>query len=89
MELFAKNSKMDATNLNHSDIAAEGTYIVESWLVNDPQYDKIKTLGLDFPKGTWVITMKVDNKDLWSKIKQGEYNGFSVEGWFNERVVFN
>jgi hypothetical protein len=89
MELFAKNSKMDATNLNHSEIAAEGTYIVESWLVNDPQYDKIKTLGLDFPKGTWVITMKVDNKDLWSKIKQGEYNGFSVEGWFNERVVFN
>lgn len=89
MELFAKNSRMDATNLNHSDIAAEGTYIVESWLVNDPQYDKIKTLGLDFPKGTWVITMKVDNKDLWSKIKQGEYNGFSVEGWFNERVVFN
>ena len=89
MEMFAKNSKMGATNLNHSDIIPEGTYVVESWLVNDPEYDKIKTLGLDFPKGTWVITMKVDNKDLWSKIKQGEYNGFSVEGWFNERVIFN
>ena len=88
-ERFARNSKMDATNLNHSDVVAEDTYIVESWLVNDPEYDKIKTLGLDFPKGTWVITMKVGSEDLWKKIKQGEYNGFSVEGWFNERVVFN
>lgn len=89
MERFARNSKMDATNLNHSSVVAEDTYVVESWLVNDPQYDKIKTLGLDFPKGTWVITMKVGNKELWNKIKQGEYNGFSVEGWFNERVIFN
>ena len=88
-ERFAKNSKMNATNLNHSDVVAEDTYVVESWLVNDPEYDKIKTIGLDFPKGTWVITMKVGDKDLWKKIKQGEYNGFSVEGWFNERVVFN
>lgn len=88
-ERFARNSKMDATNLNHSDIVAENTYVVESWIVNNPEYDKIKTLGLDFPAGTWVITMKVGSEDLWKKIKQGEYNGFSIEGWFNERVVFN
>jgi len=89
MERFQRNSKMDATNLNHSEISAKDTYVSESWLVIDPQYDKTKALGLDFPKGTWVITMKVGDKDLWNKIKQGEYNGFSVEGWFNERVIFN
>jgi hypothetical protein len=89
MERFQRNSKMDATNLNHSDITAKDTYVSESWLVIDPQYDKTRALGLDFPKGTWVITMKVGDRDLWNKIKQGEYNGFSVEGWFNERVIFN
>jgi hypothetical protein len=39
--------------------------------------------------GTWVGTMKVDNRELWTKIKNGEYNGYSIEGYFNERVVFN
>jgi hypothetical protein len=46
-------------------------------------------LGLEFPEGTWVITMKVGNGELWDKIKQGKYNGFSIEGYFNEKLVFN
>jgi hypothetical protein len=89
MERFQRNSKMDATNLNHSDTPADDTYVSESWLVIDPEYDKTRALGLEYPKGTWVITMKVGNNGLWDKIKRGEYNGFSVEGWFNERVIFN
>jgi hypothetical protein len=26
---------------------------------------------------------------LWNEIKEGKYKGYSIEGYFNERVVFN
>ena len=88
-ERFMKNKLTDSTNLNHSDIEAQDTYVSESWLVVDPQNDKSSALGLNYPEGTWVITMKVNSPTLWKEIKEGKYKGYSIEGYFNERVVFN
>jgi hypothetical protein len=41
-----------------------------------------------YPEGTWVITMKVQDTQLWKDIKAGKYKGFSVEGFFNEKLIF-
>lgn len=88
-ERFMETKKTDQTNINHTEIAAPGTYVVESWLVDDPKLDKSYALGLEYPEGTWVITMKVKDDDFWKEIKQGKYRGYSIEGYFNERVVFS
>ena len=88
-ERFMKNKLTDSTNLNHSDIEAPDTFVSESWLVIDPANDKSSALGLNYPEGTWVITMKVNSPTLWNEIKEGKYKGYSIEGYFNERVVFN
>lgn len=88
-ERFMETKKTDQTNLNHSEIAAPGTYVTESWLVDDPKVDKSASLGLEYPQGTWVVTMKVKDKEFWEEIKQGKYRGYSIEGYFNERVVFS
>jgi hypothetical protein len=37
----------------------------------------------DLPDGTWFISAKVENDEVWNKIKSGEVKGFSVEGIFN------
>jgi hypothetical protein len=37
----------------------------------------------DLPDGTWFGQFKVDNADAWSKIVDGEFQGFSVEGMFD------
>lgn len=84
---FMRKKYLDKTNLEHTDVAAPDTYVTESWIVDDPEFDKSKKLGLTYPKGTWVITMKVNNKELWKDIKMGEYNGYSVEGMFLEKMV--
>jgi len=88
-ERFMENKNTDKTNINHSDTPAPGTYVSESWLVDDPKVDKSYALGLDYPEGTWVVTMKVKNRKFWEEIKQGRYRGYSIEGYFNERVVFS
>lgn len=90
-EGFFKQKQVDlrsALNIEHTEQKAEDTYIVESWIVNDPEKDKSKSLGLDYPKGTWVITAKIENPQLWKDIKTGKYNGFSIEGYFLEKIIF-
>ena len=60
-------------------------YVFESWIVEDPKTDKANTVyGYDVPKGTWMVKMKVEDKETWKRIKNGELKGFSVEGSFSD-----
>ena len=80
-EMFNKN-----TTLEHAEMA-EGVYLVESWIVEDPKMDKISLFNIEAPAGAWAVSMKVDNDEVWQRVKQGEYMGFSIEGVFDERKV--
>lgn len=86
---FMRNNSNDRANLNHTETLAKDTHIIESWLVNDSKKDKSYSLGLEYPEGTWVVTMSVKDTNLWNDIKNGKYQGYSIEGYFNERMVFN
>lgn len=68
-------------NLEHSKNTNK-VDVIESWIVNDSRNDKAASLGFSLPKGTWMMSCKVNDEDLWRSIKEGEYNGFSVEGMF-------
>ena len=48
--------------------------------------DKSKMYGFDLPNGTWFVKMRIDNNDLWQKIKAGELKGLSIEGFFVDRM---
>lgn len=70
---FMKNSKF--FNLEHSDKIAN-CYLIESF---------IKRVGLnpvgfeEVSDGSWFISLKVEDDTLWEQIKQGKFNGFSIE----------
>jgi len=87
-EKFMRDKLLDSTNLDHTSIKAD-TYVAESWLIDDPLMDKSTALGFSLPKGTWMIKMKVMSDKLWGEIKNKKYNGFSVEGMFREKLIFN
>jgi len=42
--------------------------------------------GYDLPNGTWFVKMKIENNDLWEKIKAGELKGLSIEGYFVDKM---
>ena len=48
--------------------------------------DKSKMYGFDLPNGTWFVKMRVDNDDLWERIKAGELRGLSIEGYFVDKM---
>jgi hypothetical protein len=82
-ELFLMNSNQNNATLEHKK-KLEGMSIVESWIV-EGSHDKSMNYGFNFPKGTWMISMKVNNDDIWSKVKLGEVKGFSIEGYFADK----
>lgn len=72
---FQLNSKLE------HDETIENVTFVESWLVADPKKDKSAAYGLTYPVGSWLVSMKVDNDDIWNNyIKTGELKGFSIDG---------
>ena len=71
---FQLNSKLE-----HNSPIKDVTF-VESWIVENSDIDKSANFGMNFPKGSWMATMKIDNDDIWNNyVKTGEVEGFSVD----------
>lgn len=83
-ELFLKRNKQSNATYEHMK-EVQGMTVVESWIVEDEKQDKSAMYGFSLPVGTWMISMKVDNEDVWKKVKAGEVKGFSIEGYFESK----
>lgn len=85
-ELFFQNSMQNNATLEH-EMEIKNLTVVESWIVEDTEMDKSKKYDLDVPKGTWMISMKVENEEVWNDyIKTGKVKGFSIEGYFADKA---
>ena len=60
--------------------------VVESWIIDNPELDKSKEYGFSLPKGTWMISMKCNNDEIWNEVKAGKVKGFSIEGYFADKL---
>jgi len=85
MELFFKNGYQNNATIEH-DYDVKGTTIVESWIIEDATLDKSRAYGLDLPVGTWMVSMKIENDSIWQRVKSGEFRGFSIEGYFVDKI---
>ena len=85
-QLFLKQGKQSKSTLEHTETYLSGMTVVESWIVEDKKQDKSAKYGFDVPVGTWMVSMKVDNDEVWDKVKLGEIKGFSIEGFFADKL---
>ena len=84
-EIYLKNLRNNNTTLEHNNLTT-GVSVIESWLVDDATMDKSNLYGLNAVKGSWVVTMKVDNDKVWQDIKEKKYLGLSIEGMFSDKL---
>jgi hypothetical protein len=85
-ELFLMNSNQNNATLEH-DKKLKDLSVVESWIVEDAEMDKSKKYGLNAPVGTWMVSMKVNNEQIWNDfVKTGKVKGFSIEGYFADKL---
>ena len=85
-ELFLKQNKTNEHTFEHQT-AVDGVSVVESWIVEDPEKDKSAFYGMSMPVGTWMVRVKVDNDEMWAQVKDENVRGFSVEGYFQDKIA--
>lgn len=84
-QMYLKNGNQSNATLQHQT-KVDGMSLVESWIITDPAMDKSRSYGFSLPKGTWMVSMKADNQEVWAKAKSGEIKGFSIEGYFADKL---
>lgn len=74
---FLANDYQHNVTVEHQE-NVDDIVVVESW-IKTSENDKSVGYGLNEPIGTWFIGMKVNNDEIWQRIKDGYYKGFSIE----------
>ena len=86
-QMFLKSGNQGQATMEHASEKLDGMTVVESWIVESDLYDKSKKYGLDMPIGTWMVSMKVDNDEIWNNyVKKNKIKGFSIEGYFADKL---
>ena len=84
-QLYLKHNNHHKATHEHNE-RVSGVLTVESWIIEDPKMDKSRLYGYDLPKGSWMVSMSIQNDDLWQKVKSGELKGLSIEGYFIDKM---
>jgi hypothetical protein len=84
-QLFLMRNYQNEVTMEHNQKLKDMS-VVESWIIEDSEMDKSKLYGFSFPKGTWMVAMKVDNEDVWNDVKSGKIKGYSIEGRFSDNM---
>lgn len=67
----------DIFSIEHGDNELQDVHFSQSWIsASDNER------GFNVPAGTWFVSLKVENDELWKQIKRKDYEGFSIEGVF-------
>lgn len=80
---FMREGRLSKVNQMH-DKDVEGVFMFESFIVDATRGIKTPDGHEELPDGSWFGSYKVDNDELWAKVKDGSFQGFSVEGMFDE-----
>src|SRR3989304_5070554 len=81
--LFHKKNMTNSLNEMHDmEKMCAGANRIEDWFV-DPPAGKIEPTALSnqgIREGSWIATYQIEDPLVWKKVKDGTFNGFSVEG---------
>jgi hypothetical protein len=84
-QLFLARGKQNNSTLEHEE-TLEDLSVVESWIIEDDKADKSRAYGLNMPVGTWMVSVKVNNDEIWQEfVKTERVKGFSIEGFFTDK----
>ena len=80
---WARSNKYDAVNTHHRTPIMDGVSLFESYII-DRERGVMPPKGFEeVADGSWFVSYLVDNDDVWARVKDGEFKGFSVEGVFD------
>lgn len=80
---YARNGRFNNVNIEHnSKEVADGVYMIHSYQVDNDKGFTAPERFKDVNDGSWIVSYKFENADLYNRVKSGEMTGFSIEGNF-------
>lgn len=68
---FMRGQRNGAIDINHNNRVIDAS-AVECFLAREGD--------LEYPPGAWVMSVKIEDAEVWSAIERGDLNGFSFQG---------
>lgn len=82
------NNNLNEMHEARKKITPDGAYLIDSYIIDskNPFFPNAPEAfeSQDLKDGTWIGNYYIESDELWQKIKDGTFNGFSVEGYFNK-----
>jgi hypothetical protein len=77
----------DIFNLEHDTTKKVPAYILEAWIVDNPETDKaFTTYGIEAPKGTLMLTSQVTDRAYYDELVESGQVGYSIEGFLGMKL---
>jgi hypothetical protein len=86
-KFMKENRTKEVNEMHETDV--DGVFLFESFIIDSSRGIKTPEGFDELPDGSWFGSFKVDNDEVWKKVKDGTYTGFSVEGLFTEDMEKN
>jgi hypothetical protein len=86
-KFMKENRTKEVNEMHETDV--DGVFLFESFIVDSTRGIKTPEGFDELPDGSWFGSFKVENDEVWAKVKDGTYTGFSVEGLFTEDMEKN
>lgn len=74
---FFRNSRQNAGNVEHQ-VPVNGITYFESYIIDKERGICPKEYE-NLPDGTWMLSAKVTNDEVWDLVKEGSLTGFSID----------
>ena len=80
---YARRNNFNNVNLDHDPHrVVDGVFMTMSYQIDNERGFTAPERFKDANDGSWLVSYKVTDKELFEKAKKGEFNGFSIEGVF-------
>jgi hypothetical protein len=81
---YARKENFNNVNLDHDPSkVVEGIYMIHSYQIDNEKGFTAPERFKDANDGSWIVSYKVTDKEIFNQAKEGKFNGFSIEGVFN------
>ena len=81
---YARKDNFNNVNLEHNpNRIVKSIFMIHSYQIDNEKGFTAPERFKDANDGSWIVSYKVTDKDLFEQAKQGMFNGFSIEGVFN------
>lgn len=81
-KFFSKGFNQNFNLFHDPNQKADGVVILESFITDSARGIQPMKGFEDAPEGSWFVSAKINNEEIWNRVKSGELKGFSVEGMF-------